>query len=152
MLQDYVRQLYLPSALNWKKMETENFKGARELTKWIQYVRENWSQLRILGKSADARGSIQFGQTLKVEVSLQMGRLSSQDLAVDIYYGRVDSKAEFLDRETIPLQDFSQEGGNTVFRGEIPCQKVGRFGFRVRILPSHPLLANPYSLGLILWG
>jgi starch phosphorylase len=152
MLQDYVHQLYLPSALNWKKIETENFKGARELTKWIQYVRENWSQLRLLGKRADAKGSIQFGQNLKVEVILQMGRLSSQDLAVDIYYGRVDSKAEFLDRETIPLQDFSQEDGNTVFRGEIPCQKVGRFGFRVRILPSHPLLANPYSLGLILWG
>jgi hypothetical protein len=29
---------------------------------------------------------------------------------------------------------------------------VGRFGFRVRVLPSHPLLGNPYSLGLILWG
>ena len=152
MLQDYVHQLYLPSALNWKKMEAENFKGARELTSWIQYVRQNWSQLRILEKRAGIKGPVQFGQKLNVEVSLQLGRLSPNDLAVDIYYGRVDSKAEFLDRETIPLKDFYQEGNKTIFRGEIPCQKVGRFGFRLRLLPSHPFLSNPYSLGLILWG
>ncbi|MGE5253226.1 MAG: hypothetical protein ACM3N7_04625, partial [Planctomycetaceae bacterium] len=61
-------------------------------------------------------------------------------------------KAEFLDRETISLHDFVQQDGKAVFRGAIPCMKVGRFGFRVRLLPAHPLLSNPYSLGLILWG
>jgi len=152
MLQDYIRQLYLPSALHWKKMEMENFKGVREFTAWIQYVKENWSQLRVLAKKADTGRPVQFGQRLKAEVVLQLGRLSPQDLAVDIYYGRVDSKAEFLSRETVPLKEFLQEDGKTVFRREIPCQKVGRFGFRVRLLPSHPLLSNPYSLGLILWG
>ena len=49
------------------------------------------------------------------------------------------------------LHDFTQKGNQTVFRGEIPCQDVGRFGFRARVLPS-PTLSNPYSLGLILWG
>jgi len=152
MLEDYVHQLYLPSALNFKMMEAENFKGARDLTAWIQKVRENWSRLRILEKRADTKTPIPFGQKLKVEVVMQLGDLSPNDLAVDIYYGRVDSKAEFLDRETILLKDFVQEDNRTIFRGEVPCQRVGRFGFRVRVLPSHPLCSNPYSLGLILWG
>ena len=83
---------------------------------------------------------------------MQLGQLSPDDISVDIYYGRVDSKADFLDRSTMTLHDFTRKGNQTVFRGEIPCQDVGRFGFRARVLPSHPLLSNPYSLGLILWG
>ena len=93
-----------------------------------------------------------MGKSLGVEVTLQMGKLSPRDLAVDIYYGPVDSKAEFLDRATIPLCDFTETGDRTIFRGEVPCSEVDRFGFRVRVLPFHPLLANPYSLGLVLWG
>jgi starch phosphorylase len=95
---------------------------------------------------------IQIGETLKVEVRMRLGQISPNDLSVDIYYGPVDSKADFLERETIALRDFTQEENATAFHGEIPCQEVGRFGFRVRVLPFHPLLANPYSLGLILWG
>jgi len=152
MVQDYVHRFYVPSALNWKRIGLNGFEGARQLTRWADRMRANWSQLQILDKRADTGKGIQVGQTVPVEVRMRLGVLSPKDLAVDIYYGPVDSKADLLDRETIPLQDFTQEEKGMVFRGEIPCQEVGRFGFRVRVLPSHPLLVNPYSLGLILWG
>ena len=152
MVQDYVHRFYVPLAFNWKRIGLNGFEGARQLNSWADRMRANWSQLQILEKRADTGKGIQVGQTLRVEVRMRLGGLSPKDLAVDIYYGPVDSKADLLDRETIPLQDFTQEENGMVFRGEIPCQEVGRFGFRVRVLPSHPLLVNPYSLGLILWG
>ena len=152
MLQDYVQQLYLPSALNCRKMEENAFQGLRDFTAWVQRIRQNWPQLRILDRRAETKRPLEFGEALKVEVTLQTGALSPEDLAVDIYFGPVDSKADFLDREIISLKDFVRQDNKTVFRGEVPCQKVGRFGFRVRLLPSHPLLSNPSSLGLVLWG
>ena len=152
MVQDYVHRFYVPSALNWKRIGLNGFEGARELTRWADKIRASWSQLQILDKRADTGTGIQVGQKLQVEVRMRLGVLSPKDLAVDIYYGPVDSKADLLDRETIPLKDFTLEENGMVFRGEIPCQEVGRFGFRVRVLPSHPLLVNPHSLGLILWG
>jgi starch phosphorylase len=152
MVQDYVHRFYVPLAFNWKRIGLNGFEGARQLNSWADRMRANWSQLQILEKRADTGKGIQVGQTLRVEVRMRLGVLSPKDLAVDIYYGPVDSRADLLDRETIPLQDFTQEENGMVFRGEIPCQEVGRFGFRVRVLPSHPLLVNSYSLGLILWG
>ncbi|MDI6755944.1 MAG: alpha-glucan family phosphorylase [Thermodesulfobacteriota bacterium] len=152
MLEDYLHQFYLPLALNWREIEAGNFEKIRTYSSWANHLRGNWSQIKILEKRADVRSVIPLGETLKVEARLQLGRTPPQDISVGIYYGLIDSKAEFIERDVIILRDFTQEGDQTVFRGEIPSRKVGRFGFRVRILPSHPLLTNPYSLGLILWG
>ena len=152
MVQDYVHRFYVPAARNWNQIQSEQFKGARTLTAWTNRLKSNWHQVKILEKRTDARSGIQVGQMLNVEVFMDLGSLSPSDLSVDIYYGRVDSKADFLDRSTITLHDFSQQGNQTIFRGMIPCPEVGRFGFKVRVLPFHPFLSNAYSLGLILWG
>lgn len=152
MLQDYVHRCYVPSALYWGRIEANHFEGIGQLTVWMRYLKANWSKLQIVRKETGARGGIEAGQPLKVEVYMRLGDLSAKDLSVDIYYGRVDSRANFLNRSTIPLRDFRKEGDLTIFYGEVPCLEVGRFGFRIRILPFHPFLSNPYSPGLILWG
>lgn len=152
MVQNYLHGLYMPAALNWKKIGQENFNGARHLASWLSRIHSNWSQIRILEKRADSRPMIKLNESLNVQVRVHLGILAPQDVAVDIYYGRVDSKADFLDRDILSLKEFKQEGKEAVFCGVIPCTRVGRFGFRVRMLPFHPLLTNPFSLGLILWG
>ena len=152
MLQDYINYFYLPSALNWERIEANHFEEIRAFAGWVKHLRENWGQMKVLEKRVDSKRIISVGETLKIEVGLHLGPISPQDIAVDVYYGPIDSKADFLDRDTITLRDFCQEGQQVVFRGEIPCQGVGRHGLRVRVLPHHSLLGNPYSLGLILWG
>ncbi len=152
MLQDYVHQFYYPLALNWKRIASNEFEGARKLTAWEQDLRAQWPQLQILEKRADIKRVLQVDDKLKVEVRMRLGQISPNSLSVDIYHGLVDSKADFLDRGILSLREFTQKNEETIFHGEIPCPKVGRFGFRVRVLPFHPLLANPFSLGLILWG
>jgi starch phosphorylase len=152
MVEDYVNRMYLPSAVNWHMIRTEDFTSVRDLTSWIMNMRARWSQMAIMEKRVDTKPGLHVGDSIKIEVVMQLGEIAPQDISVDIYYGRVDSKAEFLDRATVPLRDVSASDSMTVFRGEVPCREVGRFGFRVRVLPAHPLLRTPHSLGLILWG
>jgi starch phosphorylase len=152
MLQDYIVDYYLPAALNWDKIDLSKFDEVRSFSAWGESIRKNWGQIKVLEKRADIRRVIQVGGKLTIEVELGIGPISPADLSVDIYYGPVDSKAQFLDRGTQSLQLCSHKDGKAVFCGDILCKSVGRFGFRVRVLPCHPLLANPNSLGLILWG
>lgn len=152
MVQDYFHRFYLPSSLKWDQIGAGHFKGLRDLTAWMDRVRKNWNRIEITAKRSDARRSVALGERLSVEVDLRLPNLTPQDLSVEAYYGPVDSKAEFLHRSLIPLLPLDRNDDHTMFKGEIPCQSAGRFGFKIRILPFHPLLANPYSMGLILWG
>jgi len=152
MVQDYLHQSYLPLAQQWDQIQADRFLGAKDLQAWLQRIRRHWNELRILDKRSNARGGIPLGQSVSVEVWLELGNLTPEDLSVELYYGPVDSKANFLDRDTLPLSTYRREGEKAVFSGEIPCQQVGRFGFRIRVLPFHRLLTNPLSTGLILWG
>jgi starch phosphorylase len=35
------------------------------------------------------------------------------------------------------------------FTGSVRLERAGSFGYNVRVVPRHPLLANPAELGLI---
>lgn len=152
MVQDYLHRFYLHSSLRWEQIQRDHFKGLKELTLWMDRLKRSWGQIDIVEKRSEARRGLILGEVLPVEVDLRMPGLTPQDLSVAIYCGPVNSKAEFLNRSFLPMKPIDHHGDQTTFRGEIPCQQVGRFGFRIRVLPFHPLLSNPYSMGLIRWG
>ena len=39
--------------------------------------------------------------------------------------------------------------GRAVFTGTVPLDRTGAFGYTVRVVPAHPLMASPAELGLI---
>ena len=45
--------------------------------------------------------------------------------------------------------DGELDGGAVAFEGDVPLAKTGAFGYAVRVLPHHPLLASPVELGLM---
>ena len=42
----------------------------------------------------------------------------------------------------------ADEGGHR-YEGVVPLARTGAFGYAVRVLPKHPLLATPAELGLV---
>ena len=41
------------------------------------------------------------------------------------------------------------EDGRAKFAGHVPIERTGQFGWTVRVLPRHELMAYPASLGLV---
>jgi len=153
MLEDYVRLFYLPSAKRWENLSANGFAGARDFQTWKSRVTGGWNQLNILGVEPQLRSPMTVGEELEVNVRVLLGKITPEDVSVDLYCGPLDSQASFVDRSTIRFNHVrAEKQGRHLFSGRIPCKESGKFGFRVRVLPAHPLLPNPYSLGLILWS
>jgi starch phosphorylase len=38
------------------------------------------------------------------------------------------------------------------YRGTFSCDRAGRYGFTVRVVPCHPLVVTPVELGRVAWA
>jgi glycogen phosphorylase len=84
---------------------------------------------------------------------LYLGKLTDQDVTVEVYYGDLDPYERIPEGETRPMDCVERKEGDIyVFKGEISCAKTGRHGLTVRAIPHHPDLAEKHETALIVWA
>ncbi|MEO7262292.1 MAG: hypothetical protein ABI047_13715, partial [Jatrophihabitantaceae bacterium] len=75
--------------------------------------------------------------------------LTAGDVEVQAVYGPVDSDNRLTSFELLSLTLADERDATGFFTGDIPLKKAGPFGYTVRALPRHPLLANLAETGLV---
>ncbi len=151
MVREYVTTLYLPAARSSQVLASgDSFAGAREFAAWKDRVAKAWPDVAIEHVEADD-GEQSPGTRLVVRATVALGQLSPDDVTVQLVYGPAGDEDEisapaFADLELDP----DQAGGSAVrYVGEAELGRPGPFGYTVRVLPRHPLLAVPAEMGLI---
>jgi starch phosphorylase len=158
MVRDYVEQLYSPAAVASRRM-SDDHGAAKDLTGWRERVLRSWPSVTVAhvessgadGASDGANDGVpQVGTDLSVRAIVELGGLSPGEVEVQACYGRVDETDSLHDASTVALSHVGEadEGGYR-YEGTVPLARTGAFGYAVRVLPYHPLLATPAELGLV---
>jgi len=165
MVRDYVSTLYLPSAAASRALAGDGrpagaFEPAKDLASWKRRVQNAWPQVRIEHVEADsgpvgsaARGP-SLGSALTLHVTVALGELTRDDVTVEAVYGRPDEDDEIVSPGYVTLEPVASgagicDGGQVRYSGEVALDRPGAFGYTVRVLPRHPLLASRAELGLV---
>jgi len=53
--------------------------------------------------------------------------------------------------EPAPMAFESYENGKAVYKGSIPLEESGRYGFSIRAMPSNPDLFDRIEPGFVCW-
>jgi starch phosphorylase len=151
MVRDYVQGLYTPSAASSRALN-HDFDGARNLAAWKHRVAAGWSDVAIDHVDSSGVGDTpEIGQTLGVSVYVSLGRLSPEDVDVQVVHGRIRHDDELVDTHVESLQlAETYEGGRHRYQGSVELKQSGPFGYTTRILPRHELLASPAELGFVI--
>lgn len=153
MVEDYVRQSYQPAYSNYQALARDGFAGARQLAEWRMDIMTNWGGVAIRNVQAREAGRIHVGEGIDVSCEINLNGLTADDLLVEAYAGHIDHQGGFVARKTKKMESMGTvEDGWTKFVGRIKPGAPGRFGYTVRVLPNHPNLLDPHSLGLIHWA
>jgi starch phosphorylase len=155
MVRDYAEQCYVPSAVRSEQVMAEDLERARVLAAWKAKVRQQWGKLRVERIWADMAESqeLKVGDQLQVQAQVHLGDLKPTDVAVELFYGPLDTEGLIVRARVLPMLIAQSKGmGTYIFAGAITCQTSGRHGYALRIVPQHEDLGNPFEMGLILWN
>ena len=128
----------------------EAFSEAVELARWKERLHGMWGQLSIDAIEAEIEREVLVGERLPIKVRITPGEIPLSEIAVEVYFGVLDSTGTIMGGEIVPLAPSDGTAGH--FDGELECRFCGRHGFMLRVMPRHPELGTVYDPGLILWG
>ena len=154
MVREYVETMYVPAARACRALagpaDQAPFAPARDLAAWKHRVRSAWTGVKIEHIEA-GDGERGPGEWLPVRASVALGELSPEDVTVEVVSGRVTDEEDIVEPEAHPMAPSGDTAGDGIFRyaGEARLGRPGPFGYTVRVVPCHPLLASTAELGLV---
>ncbi|HUK72837.1 MAG TPA: alpha-glucan family phosphorylase [Streptosporangiaceae bacterium] len=156
MLHDYVTELYAPAAQASRTLaapgpDGERYAAARELADWKRRITAAWPDVRI--EHAESNDTdLRLGARLMVRATVALGKVSPADVTVELIYGRTSPDDEITEPAYAPLRregNDGQDGAVFHYSGTVELVRPGPFGYTVRVLPRHRLLASRAELGLV---
>jgi starch phosphorylase len=159
MVKEYLEKKYIPASEDVRSLQKNNYQKAKQLAQWKQKVQAKWNLVKIESineTDTSLSTSLRVGSKLPVEVVVNLGGLSPDDVSVEIYTGNVNVDGEIIDGRPIKLEMKKEAQGYPrgyyCFCGYITCETSGHLGYSVRVLPYHPDMINRFEPGLVVWG
>ncbi|MFH0911435.1 MAG: alpha-glucan family phosphorylase [Planctomycetota bacterium] len=151
MVQDYAEKMYLPAMKLNRMLSADGAARARTLSAWKIRVAREWPLVKVESVESPADNLV-VGACMAVKAVVRLGALTPGDVSVELFYGSLNSRGELEKSEVAAMSPGENNDGLVQYTGCIPCERSGRFGFGVRVLPRHEDLYHPYLPGLVYWA
>lgn len=152
MLTDYCDQYYLPQSERTASLVADDYKIARELAAWKKKVRRGWQNIEVISQTQpDASYSLSLSNDLDVEVVLNLGDLTPDDIGIEMLFATADRKQHLhiQDRCEFKLVEFSD--GVAKYQTSILPDKTGMYQVAKRMYAKNPLLPHRQDCELVRW-
>jgi starch phosphorylase len=152
MVADYVELLYEPTAARTNTLSANGLARARSLAAWKQRVAEAWHGVHVDRVEGDGAAA-ELGGSRTVEAVVSLGTLSADDVDVQLVHGPVGQGDELTERTSASMHPAgTADEDHARYVGSFYCERAGRYGFTVRIVPRHPDVVGNSELGLAAWA
>jgi starch phosphorylase len=150
MLGEYVSKYYLPASRQGRKYSEAGYQVANTVAQWKAKVCAAWPG--VSARRLDTpKTRIQFGESVPVEIAVNLNGLSPSDVCVELLLARGLREAPLVQHSHECASEGVLESGEYRYRLDLKPGLSGRLDYRIRVFPKHELLTHPFELGLMCW-
>ncbi len=152
MVRDYVTEMYEPAAAAADIMSGAGHERAKALAAWKHRVVAGWSEVAVVDVVSDGL-PLDLGQERQVSAAVDLGPLGPADIDVQLVHGAVGATDELIEPSIVSMTLVAgPAGAGHQYDVAFKCERAGRYGFTVRIVPAHPDLTTFAELGRVAWA
>jgi starch phosphorylase len=153
MVREYTKRFYVPAIGLTYKLNEGDLAAAKALTAWKARVRDGWQDVVVRDIRLESPEEVAVGEPVRVTASVQLGWLTPDDVAVELYHGPTAGGHEIARGHIVRMNPAERLGDGTWrFRGEIPTGQSGAHAFAARVIPYNQAMTHPYETSLIRWA
>jgi glycogen phosphorylase len=153
MVREYTKRFYVPAIKLTHKLTDHDLDAAKALTQWKENVRSKWQDVAVREIQLESRDELAVGESLRVSATVQLGGLTPNDVAVELYHGPTAGGHEIARGAIVRMQPIERvTDGLWRFRGEIAASESGAHAFAARVVPYNEAMSHPYETSLIRWA
>ncbi len=153
MLHEYTKKFYVPARDHYLALSQPDFTRGKALSDWLDRVRAQWSNVEVVEIETPDEPQITVDAEITIRARVELGSLSPDDVAIELYHGPLNTNGEIDSGEVIDMPYTGEsEGTQYIFATPLRYATSGARGMAVRVLPRHADLANPILTGLIHWA
>ena len=153
MVREYAEMFYVPAHQRGRALAADGLQRAIALARIKERLRQKWSGIRIVAVHNSGNGHYLIGDTMQVEVLVDLPDIDPSDVSVQLFAGPITATGQIGSPQVLPMTHSKLIANNRhLFSGTIDCRTSGRQGFAVRVLPGNSDLATPFEPGLIAWN
>jgi len=152
MVGEYNERFYRPAAQNFSDFRENDFGELKKFTRWKKKMENHFSNIRIADIRYDEKHHFRLGEKLNVEAKIRHPGLEADDIAVEVYYGKIERNDRLSSSQLMMLEKQGVEEDATIFSGAIVCREAGNQAFKIRVTPDQRKLSHDMELNLVKWG
>ncbi|MBN1554134.1 MAG: alpha-glucan family phosphorylase [Phycisphaerae bacterium] len=163
MVRQYAEAYYAPAAARWDELTGDNLARARELNHWKSKIQDEFRNVKIETVNDDLptpserarrdETAARVGKNVRVEAVVNLGGLDADDVAVELYCGRLDEDGQLTGGHALPMEHVDQQDDQRhKYAVNMPCQLSGMVGYTVRVLPGRQTRYDTRVSSRIRWA
>lgn len=152
MVGEYLAKCYLPASRQYRLYRQNQCENSGRIAVWKARVRHAWPGVSLHRLNAGQK-EINFGDSLRFEVAVQLNGLDPKDMVVELLIGLFTKREKIRDttRYGFEATATTTEAGEQVFALEVQPEQCGKLEYRIRAYPHHELLTHRFELGMMRW-
>ncbi|MBN8215242.1 MAG: alpha-glucan family phosphorylase, partial [Spirochaetes bacterium] len=152
MLIEYTRFFYEKGIANHQAVARDGYARIKAYAAWLAGVREAWDRVRVVDIHDHTGDEIRAGSNVQIHARIDLGGLAPESVLVEVYHGPTNKDNQVEGGYRTPMVPGAEADGLRAYSASVLCQRGGRYGYAVRILPRHESMLSPFITGLIRWN